>query len=327
MGANSGLRLSVLGPFLASLDDHPLPKLPTVRTQGLLIYLAVEVALGTSNQRREALMDLFWPGMPPQSGRKNLRTTLYYVRQAIGDRESPDGQTVPFLLSDRHTAQINPDYPVESDLARFFQLLGGPKERWPEAIDLYRGDFLADFTIPNANPFEEWAAARRALFRQQLLHSLDQLALHSIKTSDFDQAERLARRQLAIDNLRESAWRQLMESLAQRGRRGEALAEYETCVVVLWKEIGVEPSAETSKLREDILAENLLHKIVPLANRSQNATSTRPDVTRLLYLLRKVPAGEFSTLIQSRLLCTGLSPPLLVPPSRYKYTTLLNFRA
>lgn len=257
MGANSGLRLSVLGPIAMVLDDQPLPKLPTLRAQGLLIYLAVEAALGSPEQRREALMELFWPGMPPQSARKNLRTTLYYLRQAIDDLENPGNQAIPFLLSNRQTAQINPDYPVELDLARFLHLLSGPIESWQEAIDLYRGDFLADFSIPDANPFEDWAAARQAAFRQQLLQSLDQLAEHSIKTADFDQAERLARHQLKIDNLRESAWRQLMESLAQRGRRGEALAEYEACVEVLWNELGIEPSFETSMLRDDILAGDL----------------------------------------------------------------------
>jgi predicted ATPase/DNA-binding SARP family transcriptional activator len=248
MGAKSGLRLSVLGSIGVILDDQPLPKLPTLRAQGLLIYLAVEAALGSPEQRREALMELFWPGMPPQSSRKNLRTTLYYLRQVMGET---------FLLSDRHTVQINPDFPIWLDVAEFLRLLKGSQDQWQEAIDLYRGDFLVDFTIPDADPFEEWAAARRAAFRQQLLHSLDRLADHSLKIADFDRTERLARCQLEVDNLRESAWRQLMESLAQRGRRGEALTEYEACVAVLWNELGIEPSFETSKLREDILAGNL----------------------------------------------------------------------
>ena len=53
MGANSGLRLSVLGPVIVILDDHLLPKLPTLRTQSLLIYLAVERSLGTIEKGHE----------------------------------------------------------------------------------------------------------------------------------------------------------------------------------------------------------------------------------------------------------------------------------
>ena len=248
MGAKSGLRLSVLGSIGVILDDQPLPKLPTLRAQGLLIYLAVEAALGSPEQRREALMELFWPGMPPQSARKNLRTTLYYLRQAIGEA---------FLLSDRHTVQINPDFPLWLDLAEFLRLLDGPPDQWPEAVELYRADFLSDFVIPDSNPFEEWVSVRRTAFRHQLLKALEALAVQSIRTGEFEKAEELARCQLEVDNLRESAWRQLMESLAQRGRRGEALTEYEACVAVLWNELGIEPSFETLKLREDILAGNL----------------------------------------------------------------------
>jgi hypothetical protein len=59
MGAKSGLRLSLLGPLEATLDDQPLSRLPTIRAQGLLIYLAVEATLGTAGQRRETLMELF----------------------------------------------------------------------------------------------------------------------------------------------------------------------------------------------------------------------------------------------------------------------------
>ena len=268
-----GLGISVLGPWRASLDGQPLPKMATQRAQALLFYLVIESALGARSHRRETLIELLWPGMPPSSGRKNLRQTLYYLRQAIPNRAA-NGDDLIFLISDRYKVEINPDYPLWLDLAEFLQCLDGPQADWPEAITLYRADFLSDFVIPDTNPFEEWVSARRTAFRRQLLEALDGLADLCMSQGDFDQAERLARRQLAIDNLRESAWRQLMESLTQRGRRGEALAEYETCVVVLWKEIGVEPSAETSKLREDILAENLPPQ--EIVSRPLPSTQKRP---------------------------------------------------
>ena len=106
----NGLSLTVFGGLTAALNDQPLPRLPTVRAQGLLIFLAVENALGSAVQRRETLMELLWPGMPPQSSRKNLRTTLYYLRQAIDDYlpdDAAEKQAIPFLLSDRNTVQIS----------------------------------------------------------------------------------------------------------------------------------------------------------------------------------------------------------------------------
>ena len=62
---------------------------------------------------------------------------------------------------------------VNLDLERFQQLLDGLSDGWPEAIDIYQDDFLAGFSIPDANPFEEWATARRSAFRRRLLQTLE----------------------------------------------------------------------------------------------------------------------------------------------------------
>ncbi len=226
-----------------------MSRLPTVRAQGLLVFLAVESALGAAEQGREALIELFWPGMPPGSGRKSLRTTLYYLRRALGEE---------FLLADRHIVRIDPDFPLWLDVAEFVGLLNGPEAGWPAAVELYRSDFLSDFAIADTNPFEEWAGVRRATLRRQLLQSLEGLADSAMSRGHLAEVERLARRQLELDVLRESAWRQLIESLARRGRPAEALAEYEACVEMLWQELGAEPSAETLRLRQDILEGKLV---------------------------------------------------------------------
>ncbi len=143
-----GLSLSVLGAYVATTDGQPLARFPTVRAQALLIYLAAESAFGAAAQRRETLMELLWPGMPPSSGRKNLRQTIYYLRQVLGDRPgSGEGEpAIPFLLADRYTVEINRDYPYWLDLAHFLHLLDGSEEDWREAAELYRGDFLVDFS-------------------------------------------------------------------------------------------------------------------------------------------------------------------------------------
>ena len=45
MGALSGLQISVLCPFAIFLNGNPLPNLPTLRAQALLIYLTVEATM------------------------------------------------------------------------------------------------------------------------------------------------------------------------------------------------------------------------------------------------------------------------------------------
>lgn len=139
----SGLSLSLLGPYTATINNRPLAKFPTVRAQALLIYLAVEAALGTAAQRRETLMELLWPGMPPNSGRKNLRQTIYYLRQTIDTVQDDNETEIPFLLADRYTVEINSNYPLALDVVEFLSLLAGPQEYWLDALALYRDDFLS----------------------------------------------------------------------------------------------------------------------------------------------------------------------------------------
>ena len=94
-----GLSLSLLGPFAASLNNRPIDKFRTQRAQALLAYLAVEKALGTNAHRREALMELLWPGVLPKSARNSLRQTLHYLRQAIPKTPAEDGgDPVPLFV-------------------------------------------------------------------------------------------------------------------------------------------------------------------------------------------------------------------------------------
>ena len=96
------LSLALLGPVQVALDNCPL-RFRTNKAQGLLVYLAVEaVARPAAPHRREALMELLWPGLPLQSAQDNLRQTLYQLRKTIPVLPATGGdELVPLLLTDR----------------------------------------------------------------------------------------------------------------------------------------------------------------------------------------------------------------------------------
>ncbi len=248
------LSLSLLGPFSAHLDKQPLVNFRSNRVQALLIYLAVEQATaGVHTHRRDSLMAMLWPEMPQRSAQTNLRQTLYLLRKRIPQVASESGdKNVPFLLSDRRSAQINPACTYAMDVADFDRLTGRsqPVAALEEAVGLYRGDFLADFYLPDSSPFEEWAGAQRESLRLILLNKLEQLADHFTETAGYKKAEAYARRQLDLDPLIENAHRQLMLALAKDGRRSAALSQYQTCRKILIEELGVEPAEETRALYE-----------------------------------------------------------------------------
>jgi predicted ATPase/DNA-binding SARP family transcriptional activator len=198
---------------------------------------------------------MLWPDMPLKSAQDNLRQTLYQLKKAIPET-AVEGNSQPFILSDRVAVRINPDAIYILDVAQFEEVTGSFSElvKLEKAAALYRGDFLADFYLPDSNTFEDWAAEWRNLLRGKALSALEKLTEMHIEMGKLDKAESIARQQIEIDDLRESGYRQLMTALAENGRRNEALRQYETCRERLMDELGVEPAAETTTIFEQIKA-------------------------------------------------------------------------
>lgn len=258
--------LQLLGPFTAAMNGRPLTRFGTVRGKALLIYLAVE---NEREHQREALMELLWPDMPLKSTQVSLRQTLYLLRNALQDV----GAAEPPFLAGRQTVRINPDFLSHVDVHSFLAALSlGTIASLQEAADYYHGPFLSDFFLADSEPFESWAAAKRAAFSLLALDNLDRLAAHFLAEADYAQAEAYARSALGHDDLHEPAHRLLIEILAKSGSNQAAITHYESFRQQLLDELDVEPAAATkslvNKIRQGELAdaaEDMLLDGVPVA--------------------------------------------------------------
>jgi DNA-binding SARP family transcriptional activator len=271
--AMSALTLCTLGTFRAFLGTENLTDFRTRKVQALLIYLAAE----PRPQSRDFLMNLLWPGMPERSARSNLRQVLYYLRQVLPDVNGDHGDGVPLVIANRQHIQLNPQANIAADTRQFEALLTSAHSHehldlfrceacariLEEAMTLYRGDFLTDFYLDDSGEYEEWAQARREYFRRKVLDALAILTTMALRRREFAVAERYAAKQLDIDNLRESGYRQLMEALALSGRREQALATYDACHRVLAEELGMAPTARTTSHYEKIVAGELQFDRLP----------------------------------------------------------------
>jgi DNA-binding SARP family transcriptional activator len=288
------LTLSMLGPVQVTLDSRPI-QFRTRKTQAMLLYLVSE-----ASTRRETLLSLLWEDYPERSARQSLRTSLSYLRKTIPEVVTRDGSgRVPFVRSDKQIVKINPTASYQSDLTTFTELLqvveDHPHDDLPhcdacldslrQAAELYRGDFLADFYLPDSSRFENWTAVRREEYRRQALFAMESLAAVHLAGEQYDLAEGYARRQLELNNLRESAHRQLMSALARTGRRRAALTHFENCRQLLQDELGIEPSAETQLLYDAITAGELDRGVEEQKSRGEIApalTRSPPSTPALL---------------------------------------------
>lgn len=251
------LEIACLGEFQVTLAGAVLTLFQTDKNRALLLYLALETRI---HQRAE-LAQFLWPGYSDESARNSLRQSLHQLRQTLADPAD-----TPWLLLTRRTVQINPDAPIGVDVLTFRHLLAtcARHAHWDlttcapclarlrQAVALYRGDFLAGFTVADSAPFEEWRRITQEQLHVQMLDALTQLAAAAAAAGDDAQALDAARRLLTLEPWLEEAHRQVMRLLARQGQRAAALAQYQHCRQVLAAELGAAPDAETSALYEQI---------------------------------------------------------------------------
>jgi ABC-type oligopeptide transport system substrate-binding subunit/DNA-binding SARP family transcriptional activator len=230
------LRLFLLGPLDIRYDGQQLPKPPTVKSQSLLAYLALH---RQRPQPRERLADLSWGDRPERRARRSLATALWHIRRCLPDEN--------LLLSDVHSAQIDPEADVWLDVEEFESLVSRRDMSCLEsALALYRGDFMDGF-------YDDWVLNERYRLETLFSEALALLMTGLESQEEHDDALAIALRLLQRDPLREDAHRLAMRVFCRLGQRNAALEQYRRCQQIVQRELGAEPMLETTELHQAIL--------------------------------------------------------------------------
>lgn len=277
------LRLCALGPYQVLLDEKPVIHFESNKVRALLTYLAVEPDRPYS---REHLSNLLWPDSTRASALGNLRYTISSLRKNLVDPQYASRTSKPFYFSaNREFLQFNKTSPVSMDVWEFSKLTKRNKttfayaEYLEQAVNLYRGEFLEGFSLPNCAEFEEWLLLKREQYKRQVLKYLYNLAEYYLRLGDHEIAQKYAWKQVEIEPWLEEGYQQLMRALALGGQRSAALAQFNTCHRLLNDELGIEPSHETvgiyEAIRDDSIADPLesvdQYNVFP--SRSENFSS------------------------------------------------------
>ena len=190
------LSLTLLGGFNAALDGEPLTAFETNKARALLAFLATEAA---SVHRRAELMVLLWPNSSEKRAARTLSQTLVRLRRALHLESTAEH---PFLLISRQDIRFNPYSNHQLDVARFKELIRAYRQhhhengttcnicvQWLEqAVDLYRGEFLAGFFVQNSASFEAWRLARQEELHKEVIEALTQLTGYFERQGRYQQA-------------------------------------------------------------------------------------------------------------------------------------------
>ncbi|MBL8134815.1 MAG: hypothetical protein JNL42_23345 [Anaerolineae bacterium] len=216
------------------------------------LALAAFLALADQRQSRALVANLLWSDLDEEHGRTSLRTTLAALSAAV---------PVEWVEADRSTLAIKPEA-LWVDVCAFIDLMRRAGSHghsadaacesclpfYQEALDLYRGDFLTGFSLPDSEDFEDWLRLQREWLRRELAEMHRRLSQYYADARQYDAAIRYARSWLAVDPLHEPAHRQLMRLYAAGGQRSEALRQYRQCQDILETELAAQPEDETTQL-------------------------------------------------------------------------------
>jgi DNA-binding SARP family transcriptional activator/tetratricopeptide (TPR) repeat protein len=237
------LILSLLGAFQARTAPNGPPLALPKKTQALLAYLA----MARRPVARAELSTLLWGDTGRQQAQQSLRQTLSGLRQSLA-------RAGPVLVADPQSVSLEQGG-LQVDATAFEALVRkADAGSLADAATLYRGDLLAGLDL-DEGPFEEWLLAQRERLRELAMNGLTQLLAQQTAARALDEAVSCATRLLALDAMHEPAHRALMQLYIAQGRRPAALRQYQTCVAVLRRELGVEPASETQQVYAETLRE------------------------------------------------------------------------
>jgi predicted ATPase/DNA-binding SARP family transcriptional activator len=233
------LRIRLFGPFEAHRHGEPLPPLRTRKVQWLLALLVLRHGRAVE---RDWLAGLLWPDHPTPRGLALLRRELNDLRRALGPEAARLHAPTPHSLALDLTGAAVDLVAFDAALAR------GDAAGREAAVALYRGPLLEGCT-------EEWAFQERENREQLYLQALESLAAHARSRGDLATAEQYLRQVVAVDPLRESAQRALMQAFASVGNYAAASDLYRELRERLHRELHTELDPETMALFQQLRAE------------------------------------------------------------------------
>jgi DNA-binding SARP family transcriptional activator len=245
-------------------------KLCGVKPRQVLEMLALSAGTPMSKDR---IADLLWDGAPPPSYLGTLESYVCLLRRALGAGKGRNSAlqttTTGYVLrTDRVTVDI---VQIREMLAEARTNPGQSRELVEKALDMAGAELLA------SEPYAPWAQEQRARLSHELVAGCTEAAIWSYEQGDTASTIRFARQAVQREALAEQAWQYLMRALADEFRHGEALKAYAELRQVMLDELGVEPSAASRTIYQDIL--DGMH--------SNEGASDHTELSVLMRLLRQ----------------------------------------
>ena len=309
----SDLKIALLGTPTVDHLSHRLA-FSDRKTLALLVYLATE----PGTHQRQKLAHLLWPEADAAHGRTALRLALFHLRHTLEEKTPPEHGSHLLITHDalelKFTSGIELDLRVFEAAWTLIQQLPAPEAmqgearrtviaHLQEAVTLYRGGFLENFTLHDTADFDHWVGMQRRCWFNRIEQVLDWLSQLQNTEGQIEQAIATAERWLTCDPLNEEVSFRLMQLHFSTGNRIAALKAYEDCQDVLQVELAAKPSSKLVALADILRNPSPAYRVKDYARVSVRPSSARSfinipfvgrgvDFSRLIALYEKAAGGQ-----------------------------------
>lgn len=218
-----------------------------LKARALLYYLA---ATGVAHTR-DHLATLLWSESGQSRAYHSLRSSLYHLRKALQTIHAED-----VLVSEGDALGLNM-LSCHSDLIDFHRLLKfGDESSLSQAVALYNGPLLQEFSVSDAPMFEDWVRLENLKLNHACLEALQRLTDWMEEQEMWISAIGYLQRAIQLDPFSDAAQQRLMRLYLKNGEAGLALRQYRQFENELDDELGITPSVTTKELYEEVLRQH-----------------------------------------------------------------------
>lgn len=198
--------------------------------------LVTYVALSSGCVDRRLTAGNLWPDADEPRAAGNLRSALWRLRRAGLD----------VLECRKSSLALRGGTFVDVDLIS--QWAGRLIDGTAPPSELLSVDAIRELTDLLPGWYDDWVIFERERLRQKLLHALEALSRRQTLEGHYARAIEAALSALAVDPLRESAARVLIEAHLAEGNLSEARRAYAQFCRTLLRELGVRPGVQLQSL-------------------------------------------------------------------------------
>ncbi len=206
---------------------------------------------------RDQLLDHVWPDLPEDRAKNNFYVAWSTMKGALMGPAGKAGPC-PYIDGTAGRCRIVRDA-VRSDVDEFEELLAAGREgeasgkpeqaiaAYERLSSIYRGELLP------GDLYDDWFAPLRDRYRFDFIASMLRLVDLYLDRDDPCNALVYAHRALNVDPTREDLYQATLRCQISAGQRSAAVETFVQCKTQLAEELGLDPSAETIALYQQIL--------------------------------------------------------------------------